>query len=351
MTLGKQARTIDIHAILYGMAIGDAFGAGVEFQDRNWIRENVDFSRLVNVRDQISVPPPDALAPFVEDYYPWEYTDDTETTVGLIRALASTQQVTPDNIAHAFHEEYLQGVAQKGYGRNGHGSMRWVYSGERSLDEVRDFQRYRPNPGNAPATRAVPLGLVPVDMIDDLAEANANATHPHPYAVAASRCVAWAAHYVCTVRGPLSGLIPFCRSRVNSAFDFDHYLSRVDSLPEYEVLSPSDFAELCGPQPIVEPYFLPGIQGVPSDARLTTGCILYVLKHCTGPFDALRKAVLLGGDVDSVAAACVGIMCGRDGTADLPAFMRDQVEGVLYLRGIAEIFASWLERTYPNRSR
>lgn len=39
--------------ILLGIAIGDAFGAGVEFQDRNWIRKHVDFSKFVNARDKI----------------------------------------------------------------------------------------------------------------------------------------------------------------------------------------------------------------------------------------------------------------------------------------------------------
>ena len=35
-------------ALFLGYAIGDAFGAGVEFQDRNWIRRHVDFTRFVN---------------------------------------------------------------------------------------------------------------------------------------------------------------------------------------------------------------------------------------------------------------------------------------------------------------
>lgn len=44
-----------IKEVLIGTAIGDAFGAGVEFQDRNWIREHVDFSRFVNARGQIEI--------------------------------------------------------------------------------------------------------------------------------------------------------------------------------------------------------------------------------------------------------------------------------------------------------
>ncbi|MFT6334835.1 MAG: ADP-ribosylglycohydrolase [Halioglobus sp.] len=35
---------LTIKDLLFGLAIGDAYGAGVEFQDRNWIAENVDFN-------------------------------------------------------------------------------------------------------------------------------------------------------------------------------------------------------------------------------------------------------------------------------------------------------------------
>ena len=46
----------DIENFLIAFAIGDAFGAGVEFQDRNWIRENVDFTQPTNARNQIAAP-------------------------------------------------------------------------------------------------------------------------------------------------------------------------------------------------------------------------------------------------------------------------------------------------------
>jgi ADP-ribosylglycohydrolase len=44
-----------IKDMLLGTAIGDAFGAGVEFQDRHWIRANVDFTTFVNVRSTIPI--------------------------------------------------------------------------------------------------------------------------------------------------------------------------------------------------------------------------------------------------------------------------------------------------------
>ena len=81
---------LDIYNILLGTAIGDAFGAGVEFQDRDWIRKHVDFTRFVNARGQIKVQESQAEQ-FTKNYQAWDYTDDTEMTIGVLKALASKE--------------------------------------------------------------------------------------------------------------------------------------------------------------------------------------------------------------------------------------------------------------------
>ncbi len=81
---------VNIREILLGIAIGDAFGAGVEFQDRNWIRRNVDFTKFVNARHLIKVPI-EKLKVFTENYNAWDYTDDTEMTIGVLKALLSEE--------------------------------------------------------------------------------------------------------------------------------------------------------------------------------------------------------------------------------------------------------------------
>ena len=74
--------------LLLGLAIGDAFGAGLEFQDRDWIRQHVDFSTFVNARHLIPSPA-DEPDLFTKNYSAWDYTDDTEMTLGLIHAMLS----------------------------------------------------------------------------------------------------------------------------------------------------------------------------------------------------------------------------------------------------------------------
>jgi ADP-ribosylglycohydrolase len=323
-----------IQNLLLGTAIGDAYGAGVEFHDRNRIRAEVDFSRFFNWRDQI---PADekTRAIFTDNYHAWDYTDDTEMTIGLIRALMSGLPFTEDLLVEEWKAEYERGIHQKGYGRNGHGSMSWYYSGEKTIEEIRGFQRHRSNPGNAPAMRAAVLGLLPEHLIQEYAAINANATHPHPHAVMSSRCIALAARWMLVLRGIPSEVIRYCMAHVALDEDFAGYLHRVDALGSYESLEPGDWETLCGPQPIVAPWFLPGIEGMPSDSKFTTGCALYVLKHSATAMDALRMSVHTGGDVDSLASITTGILAGREGLHSLPDWMIQQVEGKDYLMQLA----------------
>jgi ADP-ribosylglycohydrolase len=336
-----------IQNMLKGIAIGDAFGAGVEFQDRHWIRENVDFTRFVDARSSIRVAP-DQLAAFVQDYRAWDYTDDTEMTVGLIKALVSGETFSAEMLLRNIVAEYEDGKQRKGHGRNGHGSLRWYFDGEKTISEILDFQRNRPNPGNAPAVRAVPLGLLPDHLINGFAEINAHATHPNILATLASQCIARASAWMVALGGSPADLFLYCREAIALNDEYSDYLMQVAELPAFESLTEADSVTLCGPQPIEAPYFLPGICGMPSDSKFTAGCALYVLKHSRDAFDALQKSILIGGDVDSIASITTGIMAGRHGLRSIPAFMLQNVEGLPYLERIAEKFNHHLQVLQGN---
>lgn len=326
-----------IRNILIGIAIGDAFGAGVEFQDRTWIRENVDFSTFVNARSSIKVSS-DKKEIFTKNYKAWDYTDDTEMTIGVINALFSKEVFSEDLLVRKWKEEYEDGTKRKGYGRNGHGSMGWYYSGEKTIEEIRSFQRHRPNPGNAPAMRAVFLGLLNEKLINDYAAINANATHPNINAVLSSQCIARASEYMLINKGNPSKIIEYCFNTVSLNDEYKSYLKLVDEINTYDRLTEDELIILCGNQPIEAPYFLSGIKGVPSDSKFTTGAVLYILKNAENAFDALKKSILLGGDVDSVASITTGIMAGCFGLKDIPNFMIENLENRTYLESIAENF-------------
>jgi len=323
-----------IQEILLGIAIGDAFGAGIEFQDRNWIRENVDFSKFVNVRSTIKVSA-DKKEIFTKNYKDWDYTDDTEMTIGVINAILSNVKFTPELLVRKWKEEYDNGIRRKGFGRNGHGSMSWYYSGEKTIEQIRDFQRNRNNPGNAPAMRSVPIGLISENLINEYAKINAEATHPNINAIISSQCIARSAEFLVVKQGDKKDLIKYCTEKVDLNNEYNEYFNEIDLLGNYDDLTESQLEILCGSQPIKAPYFLAGINGVPSDSKYTTGSVLYILKNSINAMDALKKSAYLGGDVDSVASITTGIMAGVNGLSSIPQFMLDNVEGSQYLEEIA----------------
>lgn len=321
---------------ILGFAIGDAFGAGVEFQDRNWIRANVDFTQFVNARHLIpSEKDPEA---FTRNYVPWSYSDDTEMLLGVIRALASNQPFTEALLIESWAKEYELGEKRNGYGRNGHGSMAWYYSGKMSIDEIRSFQQNRPYPGNAPVMRGAVIGLLPSNMIQSYAIINANATHPHPKARTTSIAIAFASEFLCVRKGNPTEIIPYCLSVITEPdSETVALLQQVDQLPRPDLLGPDEYTVLCGPQPITAPRFPVGINGVPSDAMITCAVILYILKHAKSPIEGLKLAVSLGGDTDTVAAVCCGILSANSGLTSIPLFMQQELKEQAYLREMATL--------------
>ena len=69
-----------------------------------------------------------------------------------------------------------------------------------------------------------------------------------------------------------------------------------------------------------------------------TKSVLFILKNSETAYDALRKSIWLGGDVDSVASITTGILAGKNGLQSIPKFMIEQVEGVPYFQQIAKAF-------------
>ena len=321
--------------ILLGIAVGDAFGAGIEFQDRHWIRAHVDFSTYLHTRDN-------------EDghlYRAGDYTDDAEMTIGLMKAIMAGEAGNPDALVRFWQEEYELGKAQKGFARVGHGSMRWFFVGEQSIEDIRNYQRNKPYPGNAPPMRAVPLGFLPTEQINALAIANADATHPHPKARAASILIARATEFLLVKGGKQSELIAYCLPHIAGIdAETEALLHQIACLPAPADLQEADYSVLCGEQPIRAPRYLPDIYGLPSDAMLTAGAALYLLMHAQDAFDALKNAVWLGGDVDTVASIACGVMAGLRGLDSLPAFLLEGLEGRAYLESVGEAFSTYLRK-------
>lgn len=319
-----------IENMLLGVAAGDSFGLGVEFQNRDWIRQNVDFTRFVNKRE----------GKYNIGYEPGVYSDDTEHTIGLIKAIIDERQFSQELLLEKWKEEYENDKARKGFPRQGHGSIKDWYEGRKTIQEVRGSQN-NPDPGCAPPMRATPLGFLPSNRISEYAEINALASHENPKASAASTLVARASEYLLVKNGDPKLVIPYCKEFITHEETLE-FLAKVDSLPTPESLNEKEFEILCGPQPI--PTFkYREVTGLPNSAMRVAGAALHIIKYADSAFSGMRNAIYLGGDVDSIASISTGILAGRYGIDSIPSFIMDKLEGKDKLKSLASQFAEFVQ--------
>ena len=346
-----------IKRVLLGIAVGDAFGSGIEGQDKEWIGKNVDFTKYVSVRtgpltqgrklgdfsdtcDTLAVfRTIKGSTPSPSGYKLGDYSDDTCDTLATFRTIKQLP-ITAENLLAEIKKEYDTSKKERGgIPRDGYGSISWYFEGTKTLQEVQDYQRNKTYPGNAPVMRSIPFGiLLQDDQINSACIINADVTHPHPKARVASILIARAAQHLLVLKLPQSNLISSCRKFVLGMDpETDSYLEKVDQLPN-SLDSFENYCFLVGPQPIKS--FMTGemIIGLNSDAMRTAGTALHLLKFCKTPFEALRRSILVGGDVDTLASIVVGIVCGMGNEVDLPNWMFEQLEHVNELTEFADKF-------------
>jgi len=350
--------------LLIGDAIGDAFGAIIEMQDAYWIREFVTFDQWPKN--------PMRRSEWNTNSACGMYTDDCEMTVGLINGLLTHGlQISAADMLESWQAEWdlakrRPRPAPPGAERHGHGSIKGYFRGFRDIDEVRRLQSGKEDPGNAPPMRALPLAFIENNSLrEKLSVMNANSTHPHARARAASFLVAEGARWLIVERGDPKQVIRSALSRLQNSSVRDRatevHLQKVDELEDYHDWGgrfrkmPAQRHELlCGPQPCPPADGIGAgedgsskMHGLWSDAMRTAAVVLYLLKHHRGPLDILRASVDIGGDVDSIAALCLGVVGGSVGLDfgephGLPWFLLEEVEGVEYLHARGKKFEEWI---------
>lgn len=303
-----------LHDALMGVAIGDSFGLGLEFQSRDWIRQNVDFNSYVNKLE----------GKWAQNYKEGFYSDDTEHTFAVLEAICDERPFSEELLLEKFKEQYETDKKQKGFGRCGHGSIKRWYDGEKTIDEIRRFQASRVEPGNAPVMRSLPLGFLKFHHIDDYAKINANSTHPHDDAIIASSLISHAVNYLVVYDESRSNIIKYLKQQFGSNSKIKNVLFKIETFGPK--LDDCEFEYLFGPQPIPSFKHHECI-GVPNSSLRTAYAILYTLANSKDAFDGLKKAIRLGGDVDSVAAVTVGALAGKYGLSSLPSYLIEKVEG------------------------
>ncbi len=299
--------------LLLGLAIGDAFGAGYENFDRKTVKEKFDFTKY------------DKHPKTGWNHIAGQYTDDTQMSIAIAELLILGKVISEESLADYFVEAYKRD-ARAGYSKRIQEALEASAGGGDFLRNVNAESN-----GNGAAMRATPLGaLESIEEVINAALINAKVTHDTDNGRMSSACMAAASHYLLNNLGPEEKIFNFCID----------YCGRIYPKAADYLIGVSEMRHL-------NPIILFGEEskdfGVPMDGVKTVGAVLYLLSNAANAKEILESAVLLGGDVDSVAALATGLKAINHGLDSLPDFLFSELEngpyGRDYILGLGARFA------------
>jgi ADP-ribosyl-[dinitrogen reductase] hydrolase len=185
--------------MLLELAIGDAYGAGFEYVDRDVVRKYNDLSRYVrHPRHRIR---------------PGSYTDDTQMSIAIAEVIVSDGAWTPLTLASKFVEVFKRDPRQ-GYAGGFYEFLHHVQSGEQFLDEI-----VPTSDKSGAAMRAAPIGVFPtIAEVIERTTIQAAITHNTPEGIHAAVAAALMSHYFLYQLGPKRKLGQFLEQHVPGAW-------------------------------------------------------------------------------------------------------------------------------------
>lgn len=182
--------------MLLELAVGDAYGAGFEYADRNLIRQFNTLERYIkHPRHGIRL---------------GGYTDDTQMSIAIAEAIVSGKPWTPETLADAFVRAFKRDP-REGYAQGFYQFLRQVKDGQQFLTQIRpDSEK------SGAAMRAAPIGFFPtVEEVIERATVQAKLTHNTPKGIGAAVAAALMSHYFLYRRGPKKDLGAFLEQYVD----------------------------------------------------------------------------------------------------------------------------------------
>jgi ADP-ribosyl-[dinitrogen reductase] hydrolase len=181
--------------MLLELAVGDAYGAGFEYADPQFIRaHNTGTAYVRHPRHGAD---------------PGRYTDDTQMTLAIAETLVAGEPWTPATLAAKFVEVFKRDP------RGGYAGRFYLF-----LQQVRDGQQFlaeiRPDSDKSgSAMRAGPIGVLPdMAQVMEYARIQAASTHNTPDGINAAIAAALMPHYFLYRRGPKQELGRFLEQQV-----------------------------------------------------------------------------------------------------------------------------------------
>jgi poly(ADP-ribose) glycohydrolase ARH3 len=315
-SLSREILRDKFRGAILGCFLGDAFGSGFEGMDPD--RAGFHIGNLSKT-------------------FTRSYTDDTDMTLALAESLIQCGKIDPEDIAKQFS---LCSDLTRGYAIGTikavlalRAGLKWHQVG-RMVFENGSF-------GNGAAMRVSPVGLFYHHDLDALQEAaikQANVTHVHPLGQwgAVMQACSTGLAVIQNPKGPLKRdeVIVHLREVLwRGPIEYLRALNRIeDMLSQGKKLQVREVVQYLGNG--VEAHF-----SVPSACYVA---IAYSPDFC----DAVRAAISLGGDTDTIAGMVGAIVGAHVGEKGLPAEWIEQLEegprGRSFAKGLADrLFETW----------
>lgn len=296
--------------LLLGAALGDALGA--------------PFEGAVRVRREMVTAEEDAESQL-------GYTDDTALTLVLAEHLAERAGDEPldeDRLAREFAQAWAA-EPWRGYGPGAQEIFRQIDEGDDWRIAARSSFGGQGSFGNGGAMRAAPVALVARELAEaaELARRSARITHAHADGESGAALQACAT-YLALHSDPDESL---------DLADILHQLGQV--LCEQHWLTKLEAVTAVSPEPDPERaarWLGNGVEAVQS----VPVALVAFLTNPGSPADAIRWAVLAGGDTDTIASMAGALAGARNGARGLPPAWVSRLEHADRLTAVADRLAA-----------
>lgn len=259
------------------IAMSDAYGAGFEFSDHEYIQKNHCLTKY--------------YSPEFDNKPAGCYTDDTQMTIAIVELMINKDGPWSKLLVAEYFLQAFKRDPRSSYSPDFYEFLLSTKSASEFIEKINAYSIR-----NGSAMRSVPLGLIK-DKTEMLEKARIQAivTHDTYEGIVASQVVALCVFYFVNNLGNKAGLFEYIYQESNELF-------RQDKTTPTEC-----------------------------DAIDTIDAVLTVLYKSSTLTQVLDNAINLGGDTDSVATIACGIAFFSDEfVKDLPEFLERDLENGTY---------------------
>jgi len=281
--------------MLVELAVGDAYGAGFEYADPEFVTARNNLDGYVQHPTHLGI-------------RPGCYTDDTQMTIAVVEQVISGEAWTAERLAERFVTAF-QRDRREGYAGGFYRLLSAVQDGAELLSRIEPRSEK-----SGAAMRAGPVGLVPfLPDVVEIAAIQARVTHDTPAGIEAAQAAALAVHYCHYELGPLAEIARWIDAQL-----------------------PGGWSE-------------PWRGQVGAYGWMSVRAALTALTSSRSLREILRACVAFTGDVDTVATVALGAASRSPQVVnDLPSVLRRDLEDGPYGRGyLWQLDARLLSRVSP----